>query len=119
MTKNWLSIHGVDVCMRCLLWFSKPTGFQDSEPGVGFGWFGAETWVGPCLPPSFLSSSPAKNRAGKGLAVKEEAQGWCGPQRSEDSALRALTARHCGLRSREKAMNLGKDEQRPMGQGLR
>ena len=37
----------------------------------------------------------------------------------EDSALRALTARHCGLRSREKAMNLGKDEERPMGQGLR
>ena len=37
----------------------------------------------------------------------------------EDSALRALTARHCGLRSREKAMNLGKDEQRPMGQGMR
>src|SRR5471032_2188860 len=37
----------------------------------------------------------------------------------EDSALRALTARNCGLRSREKAMNLGKDEQRLMGQGLR
>jgi len=69
------------------------------------------------LPPSFLSSSPAKNRASEGLAVKGEAQGWCGPQRSEDSALRALTARHRGLRSREKAMNLGKDEQRPMGQG--
>ena len=66
--------------MRCLLWFSKLTGFQDSEPGVGFGWFGAETWVGSCLPPSFLSSSPAKNRACEGLAVKEEAQGWCGPQ---------------------------------------
>jgi hypothetical protein len=53
------------------------------------------------LPPSFLSSSPAKSRA------------------SEDSALRALTAKHRGLRSREKAMNLGKDEQRPMGQGMR
>lgn len=72
-----------------------------------------------CLPPSFLSSSPAKNRASEGLAVKGEAQGWCGPQRSEDSALRALTAVHRGLRSREKAMNLGKDEQRPMGQGVR
>ena len=59
---------------------SKLTGFQDSEPGVGFGGFGAETWVGPCLPPSFLSSSPAKNRACEWLAVKEEAQGWCGPQ---------------------------------------
>jgi hypothetical protein len=57
--------------------------------------------------------------ASEGLAVKEEAQGWCGPQRSEDSALRALTARYRGLRSREKAMNLGKDEQRPMGQEMR
>lgn len=83
------------------------------------GGFGAATWAGPCLPPSFLSSSPAKNRASEGLAVKEEAQGWCGPQRSEDSALRALTARHCGLRLREKAMDLGKDELRPMGQGMR
>jgi len=51
------------------------------------------------------------------LAVKGEAQGWCGPQRSEDTALRALTARHRGLRSREKAMNLGKDDQRPKGKG--
>jgi hypothetical protein len=50
---------------------SKLTGFQDLEPGVGFGWFGAETWAGHCLPPSFLSSSPAKNRASEGLAVKE------------------------------------------------
>ena len=71
------------------------------------------------MPPSFLSSSPAKNRACEGLAVKEEAQGWCGPQHSEDSAMCALTARHCGLRSREKAMNLGKDEQRSMGQAMR
>jgi hypothetical protein len=119
MKKNSLSISRC----RCLHALppvvSKLTGFQDSEPGVGFGWFGAETWVGPCLPPSFLSSSPAKNRACEGLAVKEKAQGWCGPQRSEDTALRALTARHCGLRSREKAMNLGKDEERLMGQGLR
>ena len=37
----------------------------------------------------------------------------------EDSALRALTARHRRLRSREKVMNLGKDEQRSMGQGMR
>jgi hypothetical protein len=56
--------------------------------------------------PEFIAR---ENRASEGLAVKEEAQGWCGPQRSEDSALRALTARHCGLRSREKAMNLGRE----------
>jgi len=39
-------IHGVGVCMRGLLWFPKLTGFQDSEPGVDFGWFGAVTWAG-------------------------------------------------------------------------
>jgi hypothetical protein len=27
-------IHGVNVCIGTLLWFPKPTGFQDSEPGV-------------------------------------------------------------------------------------
>ena len=31
-----------------LLWFSKPTGFQDSEPGVGCGLFGAVTWADRC-----------------------------------------------------------------------
>jgi len=31
-----------------LLWFSKSTGFQDSEPGVGFGLFGAVTWADRC-----------------------------------------------------------------------
>lgn len=54
------------------------------------------------------------------LAVKEEAQGVVRPAAAgEDTALRALTARHCGLRSREKAMNLGKDEQRPKCLGMR
>ena len=63
----------------------------------------------------------AREKPGQqGLAVKGEAQGWCGPQAlAEDTVLRALTARHCGLRSREKAMDLGKDELRPMGQGMR
>lgn len=84
----------------------------------GFGWFGAET--GPVLFAAVFPEFIAReNRASEGLAVKGEAQGWCGPQRSEDSALRALTAVHRGLRSREKAMNLGKDEQRPMGRGVR
>ena len=72
------------------------------------------------MPPSFLSSLPAKNRASEGLAVKEASAGLVRPAaRGEDSALCALTARHCGLRSREKAMDLGKDEQRPMGQEMR
>ncbi|MDX1253345.1 MAG: hypothetical protein IDH49_14050 [Gammaproteobacteria bacterium] len=53
------------------------------------------------MPPSFLSSSPANNRVSEGLAVKEESAGWCGPQRSEDWALRALTDRHRWLRSRD------------------
>ena len=100
MEKTGCRFHGVDVCMRCLLWFSKPTGFQDSEPGVGFGWFGAETWAGPCLPPSFLSSSPAKNRASEGLAVKEASAGLVrptaqrghGPARLDSQALRATVA---------------------------
>ena len=37
----------------------------------------------------------------------------------EDTARRALTDRHRRLRSREKAMHLGKDDQRSMGQGIR
>jgi hypothetical protein len=65
------------------------------------------------LPPSFLSSSPANNRAGEGLAVKEESAGWCGPQRSEDTALRALTDRHCGPRSRDQRWRRGKTDDRP------
>ena len=85
----------VSAC-AALLWFSK----LDRIPR-----FGARCWLWlvrrsdlgwSLLPPSFLSSSPAKNRASEGLAVKEEAQGWCGPQRSEDTALRALTDRHRG-----------------------
>ena len=56
--------------------------------------------------PEFL---PAKDRAREGVAVKEEAQGVVRPAaEGEDTALRALTARHRGLRSREKAMDLGK-----------
>jgi len=116
--QNSVSIHGVGICIRALLWFQS---WPDSKIRSPLWlWLVRRRDLGrSCLPPSFLSSSPAKNRASEGLAVKEEAQGWCGPQRSEDSALRALTARHRGLRSREKAMNLGKDEQRPMGQGMR
>ena len=66
----------------------------------GFGWFGAETWAGPCLPPSFLSSSPAKNRASEGRAVKEAsaglvrpaAQRGLGPARLDGQAPRATVA---------------------------
>ena len=54
------------------------------------------------LPPSFLSSSPANNRAGEGLAVKEESAGGVRPAAAgEDTALRALTDRHRWLRSRD------------------
>jgi hypothetical protein len=33
-TKIRSQIHGFNVCIGTLLWFPKPTGFQDSEPGV-------------------------------------------------------------------------------------
>ena len=66
----------------------------------GFGWFGAETWAGPCLPPSFLSSSPAKNRVCEGRAVKEAsaglvrpaAQRGLGPARLDGQAPQATVA---------------------------
>ena len=113
-----MSIHVLSDCMHGPPVVSKADRVPRFGALRGFRW-GRRSDLGRSLPPYFLSSSPAKNRASEGLAVKEEAQGWCGPQRSEDSALRALTARHRGLRSREKAMDLGKDEQRPMGQGMR
>ncbi len=54
----------------------------------------------------------------RGRDVKEEAQGVVRPAaEGEDTALRALTARHRGPRSREKAMKEGKDDQRPKDQG--
>lgn len=53
------------------------------------------------------------------LALKEEAQGAVRPAaEGEDTALRALMAGHRGLRSREKAMKEGKDNQRPQGQEM-
>jgi len=42
---RWV-IQSIDVCMRGPPVVSKPTGFQDSEPGVDFGLFGAVTWAG-------------------------------------------------------------------------
>ncbi len=53
------------------------------------------------LPPSFLSSSPRTTGPARGWPSRKQAQGWCGPQRSEDTALRVLTDRHCGLGSRD------------------
>ena len=106
--------------MRCLLWFSKLTGFQDSEPGVGFGWFGAETWARSLFAAVFPEFIAREKPGLRGTGRQGRSAGLVRPTANgEDSALRALTARHCGLRSREKAMNLGRDEQRPMGQGLR
>ncbi|WP_296489385.1 hypothetical protein, partial [Rhodoferax sp.] len=45
--KTRVSVHGFGICMRLSPVVSKLTGFQDSEPGVGFGGFGAKTWAGP------------------------------------------------------------------------
>jgi hypothetical protein len=43
--KNEKGIQGVGICMRGPPVVKKTTGFQDSEPGVGFGGFGAVTWL--------------------------------------------------------------------------
>jgi len=61
------------------------------------------------LPPSFLSSSPAMSGTRPPLLSREKAQGGCGPQRSEDTALCALTAAADGLQSRGKGDELSKD----------
>lgn len=76
---------------------------------------------GRCLFAAVFPEFIAREEPGpRGRAVKEEAQGVVRPAaEGEDTALRALTARHCGLRSREKAMKEGKDGQRPKGQGMR
>ncbi len=67
--------------------------------------------------PEFIAREEPGQR---GLAVKETSAGWVRPAAAgEDTALRALTASPRWLRSREKVMNLGKDEQRPKGQGMR
>lgn len=77
---------------------------------------GSAQGLGPVLFAAVFPEFIAREEPGqRGVAVKEEAQGWCGPQRSEDTALRALTARHCWLRSREKAMKEGEEDQRPKG----
>jgi len=59
---------------------SKLTGFQDSEPGVDFGLFGAVTWAGRRCRRFSWVHRPRTTGVSEGLAVKEEAQGWCGPQ---------------------------------------
>ena len=57
--------------------------------------------------PFFLSSSPAKNRVSEGLAVKEASSGLVRPTaHGKDLALRALTVRHCRLKSRKTAWTL-------------
>jgi len=80
---------------------SKLTGFQDSEPGVDFGLFGAVTWAGRrCRRLSWVHR-PRTTGPARVWRSRRKAQGWCGPQRSEDTALRALTDRHRWLRSRD------------------
>ena len=66
------------------------------------------------MPPSFLSSSPANNRAGEGLAVKEESAGGVRPAAAgEDTALRALTDRPAGYGRGISDEGEGKTDDRP------
>ena len=80
---------------------SKLTGFQDSEPGVALVGSAQRPGLVPVAAvfPEFIAREQPGRR---GLAVKEEAQGVVRPAAvGEDTALRALTARHRRLRSRD------------------
>ena len=98
---------------------SKLTGFQDSEPVVAS--VGSAQRPGPVLFAAVFPEFIAREEPGqRGRGRQGRSAGLVRPAaEGEDTALRALTAGHCGLRSREKAMNLGKDDQRPTGQGMR
>jgi hypothetical protein len=81
----------VSAC-AALLWFPTPAGLQDSEPGVGFGGFGAVTWARRRC--RRLSRVHCPRKTGPtGRAVKETSTGLVRPAASgEDTVLRALTA---------------------------
>src|SRR5471030_13522 len=120
MKKNWLSISRC----RCLHALPPVVFKTDRIPR-----FGARCWfwlvrrrdLGRSLFAAVFPEFIAREKPGqRGAGCQGRSAGLVRPAAvGEDSALRALTARHCGLRSREKAMHLGKDEERPMGQGLR
>ncbi len=75
---------------------------------------------GPVLFAAVFPEFIAREKPGqRGTGRQGRSAGLVRPAAQRGLGLRALTARHRGLRSREKAMNLGKDEQRPMGQGVR
>ena len=78
------------------------TGFQDSEPVVAL--VDSAQRPGPVLFAAVFPEFIARvNRSQRCLAVKEASAGWVRPAAAgEDSALRALTARHRWLRSRKR-----------------
>ncbi len=94
-------IHGFGLRIGTLLWFSKLTGFQDSEPDVAS--VGSAQRPGPVLLAAVFPEFIAREQPGLAEAGRQgdKRREWCGPQRSEDTARRALTAGHRGLRSRE------------------
>jgi hypothetical protein len=66
----------------------------------GFGGFGADDLGWSPVAAVFPEFIARENRASEGLAVKERSAGLVRPAAAgEDTALRALTARHRGLRS--------------------
>lgn len=98
-----MSIHVVDVCIRGPPVVSQTNRIPRFGARCGFGGFGAMTWAGRLdrhASPSFLSSSPAKNRAGgdwpsrKKLrvgAARSRRRGH-GPARLDGQASRATVA---------------------------
>ena len=99
---------------------SKLTGFQDSEPGIWLWWVRRRDLGRSLFAAVFPEFIACEQPGQRGRGRQGKSAGLVRPAANgEDSARRALTTRHCGLRSREKAMHLGKDDQRSMGQGIR
>ena len=101
-TKSLGLVHGLGLRIGTLLWFESSPDSQIRSPlwlslvrrmDLGRSLFAA------VLPEFIAREKPGPRRR----AVKEEAQGVVRPAAGgEDTALRALTDRHRGLRSREK-----------------
>jgi len=78
-----MSIHVVDVCIRGPPVVFKTNRIPRFGARCGFGGFGAMTWASRHdrhASPSFLSSSPAKNRAGGDWPSRKKRRVWGGPQ---------------------------------------
>jgi len=83
--------------------FKNVTGFRALEPAFRVVRWSERRGLGcpvASVFPEFIARD-GQERAGRG-GQGETRQGWGGPQRSEDTAWRALTAPARGLQSRER-----------------